>query len=59
MFIIDPSISPDVTKMAPGFRALSISVTAAPITNASIGETALRIACEEVITVNLTGHKPI
>lgn len=50
MFIIDPSISPDVTKMAPGFRALSISVTAAPITNASIGETALRIACEEVIT---------
>jgi len=50
MFVVEPSISTDITKLAPGFRALSISVTAAPVINAGIGEAALRKACENVIT---------
>ncbi|WP_313110990.1 B3/4 domain-containing protein [Pseudescherichia sp.] len=49
MFIIHPSISPDVAQLAPGFRALSISVTAAAVENASVGEVALRQACEDVL----------
>ncbi|KAJ9430093.1 MULTISPECIES: B3/4 domain-containing protein [Pantoea] len=49
MLTAHPSISPDVAHMAPGFRALSISVTAAPVVNGSVGETALRRACEDVL----------
>ncbi len=49
MFSAYPSISPDVARLAPGFRALSVSVTAAPLVNASLGEEALRKACEEVL----------
>ncbi|MDU5780547.1 MAG: B3/4 domain-containing protein [Pantoea sp.] len=49
MFAVHPSISPDVAKLAPGFRALSISVTAAPVVNAIVGEVALRRACEDVL----------
>jgi len=49
MFTVHPSISPDVTTLAPGFRALSISVTAASVINASVGEAALRRACEDVL----------
>lgn len=49
MLIARPSISSDVARLAPGFRALSISVTAAPLVNASLGEEALRKACEEVL----------
>ena len=49
MFSAYPSISPDVARLAPGFRALSISVTAAPLVKASLGEEALRKACEEVL----------
>lgn len=44
-----PSISPDIARLAPGFRALSISVTAAPVVNASVGEEALRKACRDVL----------
>lgn len=49
MQTVHPSISPDVAQLAPGFRALSISVTAASVANASVGEAALRKACEEVL----------
>lgn len=49
MFSAYPSISPEVARLAPGFRALSISVTAAPLVKASLGEEALRKACEEVL----------
>ena len=49
MFSAHPSISPDVARLAPGFRALSISVSAAPLVNVSLGEETLRIACEEVL----------
>lgn len=49
MLSVLPSISPDVAQLAPGFRALSISVAAAPVVNASVGEVALRQACEDVL----------
>lgn len=49
MQTVHPSISPDVAQLAPGFHALSISVTAAAVANASVGEAALRKACEEVL----------
>lgn len=49
MFTARPSISPDVARLAPGFRALSISLSAAPLVNASFGEKVLRTACEEVL----------
>lgn len=49
MFTAHPSISPDITRLAPGFRALSISVTSTPVVNAAVGEAALRWACEDVL----------
>ncbi|MCA1176690.1 MULTISPECIES: B3/4 domain-containing protein [unclassified Pantoea] len=49
MFKAHPSISPDIALLAPGFRALSISVTTAPLINASYGEEALSRACEDVL----------
>lgn len=49
MLIAHPSISSDVARLAPGFRALSISVSAAPLVNANFGEETLRKACEEVL----------
>lgn len=50
MLSVDPSISPEIAKLAPGFRALSISVNAAPLVNTDIGKTMLREACEAVFT---------
>ncbi|QZN97142.1 B3/B4 domain-containing protein [Symbiopectobacterium purcellii] len=44
-----PSISANVARLAPGFRALSISISADPLVNASVGEEALRKACEYVL----------
>nr|WP_274618606.1 B3/4 domain-containing protein [Pantoea dispersa] len=44
------SISPEVYEIAPGFRALSISVQAAPVVNPHVGETALKAACEAVLS---------
>lgn len=49
MLTVHPSISPDIAKLAPGFRALSISVKAATVVNASVGESALRRACDDVL----------
>ena len=37
MILVDPSIDPAVAALAPGFRALSITVAAAPITNPDVG----------------------
>ena len=50
MLTAHPSISADVGRLAPGFRALSISISAAPLVNASLGEEMLRLACEEVLS---------
>ncbi|MGR2856749.1 B3/4 domain-containing protein [Erwinia sp. 1181_3] len=44
-----PSISPEIDLIAPGFRALSISVEAAPVADERVGEIALRDACEAVL----------
>ncbi|WP_174510031.1 B3/4 domain-containing protein [Klebsiella oxytoca] len=49
MLTVSPSIAPEIYRLAPGFRALSISVNAAPVQNPDIGETALREACEAVL----------
>ncbi|MGG2078402.1 B3/B4 domain-containing protein [Lelliottia nimipressuralis] len=49
MFIVSPSIAPEVYGIAPGFRALSICVEAAPVRNSRVGEIALQAACEAVL----------
>ena len=49
MFTVSPSIAPEIYRIAPGFRALSIYVKAAPVLTPDIGETALREACEAVL----------
>jgi hypothetical protein len=46
---VSPSIAPEIYRIAPGFRALSICVKAAPVLNPDAGETALREACEAVL----------
>src|SRR5688572_32967251 len=43
---VSPSISPEIYRIAPGFRALSICVKAAPVADERVGEVALREACE-------------
>lgn len=49
MVAITPSIDPRVTALAPGFRALSIAVQAAPVVNPQAGEAALALACRQVL----------
>lgn len=49
MFTVSASIAPEVYNIAPGFRALSIAVQAAPVVNAQVGKTALKAACEAVL----------
>lgn len=44
-----PSISPELVRIAPGFRALSINVIAAPVRDAQVGEIALKEACQAVL----------
>lgn len=50
MSVVSPSISPEIYRIAPGFRALSISVQATPVTDERVGEVALREACEAVLS---------
>lgn len=50
MLSVSASISPEVYAIAPGFRALSISVQAAPVVNPQVGEAALKAACEAVLS---------
>ncbi|HDR2890791.1 TPA: B3/4 domain-containing protein [Enterobacter asburiae] len=49
MLTVSPSITPEIYRIAPGFRALSINVKAAPVVNPGAGEIALRAACEAVL----------
>jgi len=49
VLVVSPSITPEIYRIAPGFRALSISINAAPVLHPSIGEIALREACEAVL----------
>lgn len=49
MLTLIPSIAPEIYRLAPGFRALSISVTAAPVVNAETGKAELLAACEAVL----------
>ena len=49
MFTVSPSIAPEIYRIAPGFRALSICVKAAPVQNPDAGEIALQAACEAVL----------
>ncbi|QHM71259.1 B3/B4 domain-containing protein [Mixta intestinalis] len=49
MFSVSPSIDPAIARLAPGFRALSIVVQAAPIAHPEIAGEALRLACESVM----------
>lgn len=48
MLSVVPSIDPAVAQLAPGFRALSIVVRAAPITQAYVAGEALAKACQIV-----------
>lgn len=49
MLTVSPSIAPEIYRIAPGFRALSICVKAAPVLHPDAGEIALREACEAVV----------
>ncbi|ELV2794603.1 B3/4 domain-containing protein [Enterobacter ludwigii] len=50
MSLVTPSIDPHLTGIAPGFRALSILVEAAPITQPDVASAALAQACQQVLT---------
>ncbi|MEG6042047.1 B3/4 domain-containing protein [Enterobacter ludwigii] len=50
MSLVTPSIDPRLTGIAPGFRALSILVEAAPITLPDVVSAALAQACQQVLT---------
>lgn len=54
MLSVMPSISQDVARLAPGFRALNILVEAAAITDANVGKQALAKACESALTKDAT-----
>ncbi|CZV33184.1 B3/B4 domain-containing protein [Enterobacter ludwigii] len=49
MSLVTPSIDPRLTGIAPGFRALSILVEAAPITQPDVASAALAQACQQVL----------
>lgn len=52
MGVVLPVLDPQIAEMAPGFRALSIAVEAAPITNPEIAGQALTRACASVVAGN-------
>ncbi|EOV3154269.1 MULTISPECIES: B3/B4 domain-containing protein [Enterobacter cloacae complex] len=54
MSLVTPSIDPRLTGIAPGFRALSILVEAAPITQPDVASAALAQACQQVLTNDVT-----
>ncbi|EKY1943478.1 B3/B4 domain-containing protein [Cronobacter turicensis] len=43
-----PSIAPEIAQLAPGFRAISINVIAAPLADETVGRRALEVACRHV-----------
>ena len=50
MSLVTPSIDPRLTGIAPGLRALSILVEAAPITQPDVASAALAQACQQVLS---------
>lgn len=52
-----PSISPELARIAPGFRALSINVIAAPVRDAQVGEIALKEACQTPACVGTGAYR--
>ena len=48
-----PSISPQVSALAPGFRALSITVQAATVVDPNVGARALDEACSAMLTADV------
>lgn len=50
MSLVTPSIDPRLTGIASGFRALSILVEAAPITQPDVASAALAQACQQVLS---------
>ena len=50
MSLVTPSIDSHLAGIAPGFRALSILVEAAPITQPDVASAALAQACQQVLT---------
>ena len=53
MSLVTPSIDPRLAGIAPGFRALSIVVEAAPITHPEVAPAALAHACQQVLNDDL------
>ena len=49
MSLVTPSIDPRLAGIAPGFRALSILVEAAPITHPEVATAALAQACQQML----------
>ena len=49
MLSVRPSIDPAIFTLAPGFRAMSITVEATPITRPEVASDALKSACQQVI----------
>jgi DNA/RNA-binding domain of Phe-tRNA-synthetase-like protein len=49
MSLLTPSIDPRLAGIAPGFRALSIVVDAAPITAPEVAPAALAQACQQML----------
>lgn len=49
MLSVHPSIDPAVFTLAPGFRAMSIVVEAAPLTRPEVASEALKSACQQVL----------
>ena len=49
MSLVTPSIDPRLASIAPGFRALSILVEAAPILHPDVAPAALARACQQVL----------
>ncbi|MCR9003290.1 B3/4 domain-containing protein [Rahnella perminowiae] len=49
MIVVTPSVDPSLARIASGFRVLSVSAQAAPITNPAIAEAALQSACRFIV----------
>lgn len=49
MLIIQPTIDSRISEIAPGFRALSISVQAAPLVNPDVSTKLLESACKQTL----------
>ncbi|EOC1327164.1 B3/4 domain-containing protein [Cronobacter dublinensis] len=49
---LKPSIAPEIALLAPGFRAISIQVIAAPLADSDAGRRALEAACRHVQTAD-------